>query len=149
MKESKTMRVVPEPPAKTTLCVPHEGLIVKHPTGVWWEAQAGGVACTHPKAEGFFIPLTPDPEIRRLLCRLCCGNRRLGDSEIEKLAPLLKEDLPCLEIDRNLSHESTEGWLHVKIDSEKAKDEPLLCAWIEYDKSFPFDRAVLVCTNCD
>jgi len=30
-------------------------LIVKHPTGIVYEVQAGGIGCTHPKVEGFIL----------------------------------------------------------------------------------------------
>lgn len=32
-------------------------LIVKHPTGVFYEVQAGGLGCTHPNCQGFVIDL--------------------------------------------------------------------------------------------
>lgn len=32
-------------------------LVVSHPTGVWYEVQAGGMACMHPECEGFVVSL--------------------------------------------------------------------------------------------
>ena len=33
------------------------GIIVCVPTGVSWSNQAGGTACSHPEAEGVYVPL--------------------------------------------------------------------------------------------
>lgn len=32
-------------------------LVICAPTGIFYDAQCGGTGCTHPKAEGFFLPL--------------------------------------------------------------------------------------------
>ncbi len=33
------------------------GFIVPMHSGVWWENQAGGTCCAHPRVEGVFVPL--------------------------------------------------------------------------------------------
>lgn len=38
-------------------CSPVCGLIIPYPTGVRWSNQAGGIQCTHPSCEGFYVPL--------------------------------------------------------------------------------------------
>lgn len=42
------------------------GIIILKSTGIFWENQTGGTLCSHPKAEGIFIPLPghwkPDPD---------------------------------------------------------------------------------------
>lgn len=32
-------------------------LVICAPTGIFYTAQCGGIGCTHPSAEGFFLPL--------------------------------------------------------------------------------------------
>jgi uncharacterized protein DUF6210 len=163
MKESKTMRVVPEPPRKTTFYVPQEGLILKHPTGVWWQGQAGGMACTHPEAEGVFIPLDVYDGISDALHEHCCWDTSLAKAQeiaVTRISKCLSEHLPFLHVDADFLADSTEAWLHVRIDAAKIHDglgqwtfnfiDPKDDKWQNAGKAqWPFDRAVLVCTNCD
>lgn len=32
-------------------------LLIPYPTGVYWDTQAGGLACSNPGVEGFLLPL--------------------------------------------------------------------------------------------
>jgi len=42
------------------------GLVICHPTGIWYTTQAGGTTCAHPSEEGFFVPLPFGVENDRL-----------------------------------------------------------------------------------
>jgi uncharacterized protein DUF6210 len=140
-----------------------EGLILKHPTGVWWQGQAGGIACTHPMAEGVFVPLDVDEEISDVLHDHCCYARPLSDFmalTVIQISDSLSKHLPFLRVDSDFLNDSTEAWLHVRIDATKIHDslglwvhnfiDPKVNEWQNAGKrSWPFDRAVLVCTNCD
>jgi hypothetical protein len=95
-------------------------VIVCHPTGVKYTAQAGGVGCTHPSAEGFLL-IMQDFDINDCSFGCYCLNR-LPDQR-EKLANLIHEMLikstkggrKELEFDFSRVDDLQEGWWPVKI----------------------------------
>lgn len=95
-------------------------VIVCYPTGVRYTAQAGGIGCTHPSAEGFLL-IMQDFDIDD--CSFGCSNLDRLPGKRLKLANfingvLIKETKGGkkeLEFDFSRVDELQEGWWPVKI----------------------------------
>jgi len=104
------------------------GLIISHPSGVWYEAQVGGYACLHPQMEGVYVPLWeefPDPQ-ETALYEYFTGPKWAGhcyDGIDDETADFIDRVLSSstytnnLKVDRNRLKECIEAWVYVDIAS--------------------------------
>lgn len=102
-------------------------LIVCHPTGVFYDAQCGGNACTHPSAEGFFLPMwdfCPELDDCEYGCAELTKSTCFDKPELrEKLACAIENELETfnrkygfkLFFDRSRIDELQEGWWPLRI----------------------------------
>lgn len=129
-------------------------LIVKAKTGIIYTNQTGGVACHHPKQEGFLIPLREamrskafDPgrwydEVPALDDKMC--------DEIE--AALNYRDfgwnISDIRVDRGAYNQ--EAWVHVRFRGDfEAKG---FCTDVNDDpqpEKYPLYEGILTWENCD
>lgn len=106
------------------------GLIICAPTGIRYTAQCGGMGCTHPSAEGFYLP-TWDLLPKLDDCEYGCSN--LTKSPLydrpelrKKLADAIDAALPAalakfsfkLRFDYDRIDELQEGWWPLLITGE-------------------------------
>lgn len=108
-------------------------LIYPCSSGIIFEAQAGGGACTHPEVEGVILPIQLQDTIENFL-RLTsgleemdpgCHGQQIKTEEANELDLLFVECEIPLVVNRDRMKESTEAWLHVRI---RRKDERWLPA---------------------
>ena len=103
-------------------------LIICAPTGIFYTAQCGGIGCTHPIAEGFFLPiweLLPGTDD----CEYGCSDLTKAGPSYDrpdlrkKLADVIDAALPeaCarfgfrLRFDHDRIDELQEGWWPLRI----------------------------------
>lgn len=96
------------------------GLIITRPSGVLYENQAEGYACSHPRAEGVFLPLPVRPGASELwgLQQHFTGKWGPIDEGSARTVDriLLRNGHKYLKVNRARLAESYEAWIHVLID---------------------------------
>lgn len=100
------------------------GLIVKHPSGVLYTNQTGGVSCMQPVEEGVLIPLATECSIEAKLADFFASHpATLSNADADSLDAILQTTEPpwviaptfFLEVDRGSLRDSMESWLHVRV----------------------------------
>ncbi|HET9366215.1 MAG TPA: DUF6210 family protein [Candidatus Angelobacter sp.] len=96
------------------------GLIIARPSGVLYGNQAEGYACSHPQAEGVFLPLPVQPGASELwsLQQHFRGEWGPIDEESARIVDriLRRNGHNYLKVNRARLTESCEAWIHVLID---------------------------------
>jgi hypothetical protein len=103
------------------------GLIVPHPSGVYYSNQTGGFSCSQPALEGIYLPLDADvkPEFKAELDQhFFFGPKYRGhcyngiDEETASFLDKLFTTEPAtndlqIQVDRSKLQHSMEAWIHV------------------------------------
>lgn len=118
-------------------------LIVCAPTGIFYTAQCGGIACAHPVAEGFCLPMFDILQVDQ--CDAGCTDIGYVPSITESFAAVLAERLPKeterysfrLDFDYSRLSELKEGWW------------PVIVRGTMHDVSDLNHKAYLHLGNCD
>lgn len=129
MEKPRETKLRVQPPAKLVIDVydilqdrDECALIICQPTGVYYTAQCGGMACTHPVAEGFFLPIwdiAPGVDDHEFGCSNLTKSPMHDRPDLrEKLAAAIDEALRefnqrygiQLYFDRERIDELQEGW---------------------------------------
>ena len=91
------------------------GLIVPAKTGVWYTNQTGGLLCSHPCIEGFFVPLEPSWHLEpSILENAGCGDDEYDFALVQKWIDandLAMTFEPCPETTLPL----LEAWVPVRV----------------------------------
>ncbi len=99
------------------------GLIILYPSGVVYTNQTGGLLCTHPSAEGVFMPIgTPDQA--RTLARFFAGaSTTIGDAQRRHVDRTLDDNAETriLRVDPAEMDRSHEAWIYVTIASQPGR----------------------------
>ncbi len=104
-------------------------LIICAPTGIIYTAQCGGMACQHPEAEGFFLPiweLLPDIDDHEYGCSDLTKSPRHDRPDLrQRLADAIDKGLSAefqrrplgftLRFDHERIDELQEGWWPLRI----------------------------------
>lgn len=116
-----------------TFIVDHDdtcALVICAPTGIFYEAQCGGMGCTRPRAEGFFLPLWDiAPQIDE--CAMGCFDlsqhvarpefdrpdlrKALADAIDAAIAPMEQRYSFSLRFDYSRIDQLEEGWWPLRI----------------------------------
>jgi Family of unknown function (DUF6210) len=119
------------------------GLIIQHPSGVFYTNQVGGHGCFHPEVEGVFFPLQTDVnryELNTLEQHFKRSWDALNEFEANLVDTVLQRssrNLNWISVDRSRLKHSFEAWIYVKLNPKKTKMDELLIG---------FDEAVGVLT---
>lgn len=125
-------------------------LIIRHPTGVYYSNQCGGMLCTHPEFEGYALWVNEEMECEYVTHEHLCGMTYSEDwhqtwmqaaSELnEYLSKLADSNTFTFEFDYDNIREMQEGCIPVLISGK----------WEQYDGP-EYDRApaILFTGNCD
>ncbi len=121
------------------------GLVVPHPTGIWYKQQTAGHLCNHPVMEGFYVPLPPT----------CSPSERLenegGRYSITRVQALLDSNEALRRVLRPLTRKEqaeTVGWQHFEeawVPLVVRKD-PKEGAWEEAELLKPLRGRVVLLT---
>ena len=105
------------------------GVIIAHPTGVWYTNQVGGYACDHPSMEGAFVPLmNPNIDQQKVLEDYFTGPTWHGhcyngiDDETADFVDGVMATSPLtrrLTVHRAMLNDAEEGWIHVCITPDE------------------------------
>jgi hypothetical protein len=124
------------------------GLIVLHPSGVFYTNQVGGHGCFHPEVEGIFIPLQTDInryELNTLEQHFKGSWAALNEFEANLVDTVMQRssrDLNWISVDRSRLKDSFEAWVYVKLNPKKTKVHDIVSG---FDDSF----GVLTWPNSD
>ena len=129
----------------------HLYLIAEKPTGVEYEAQVGGIMCSHPSVEGAVIAVAVDHKeaVGGFMCEVgCYGESGWTTERIEKANEMLGglgwdvfTEIVDLRLDTDRLSESTEGWWRVQFTVRSE---------YTYPKVVPVECVGVVCgPNCD
>lgn len=121
-------------------------LIVEHKTGFEWEAQCGGINCTHPSLKGMAIPMGGLLEFFSG-CEFGCGYISEDEPSRKKLAVEIGNRLENantqkmrIQFDYERIDELQEGWFPVIVTGK----------WGYWDElSFEASKGYLHTGNCD
>ena len=112
------------------------GLILLHGSGVFYTNQTGGHACSHPEAEGTYVPLHDELLRQQKLLREHFTGPKWGgwctDGIDEETAVFIDEVLArspytdMLRVDRGRHEESHEAWIYVRIEVAEGEAGRLL-----------------------
>jgi len=139
------------------------GVIIEHPTGVFYSNQSGGTGCLHPKIEGIFVPfgndvlldghrfISPENDLGSYFEGAKYGGTgaTLGidyeDADvIDAILAKARVD-QWIEVDRSRLKESCEAWVFVMILQDEKDDGLSICSGFgPYPK-----RGVLIWGNSD
>jgi len=96
------------------------GLILLVPSGVLYKTQAEGLACSHPQAEGVFVPLRVRPgaaEMHALTQHFRGGPGPINESSADVVDGILRRNgHGHLKVNRARLEESYEAWIRVLVD---------------------------------
>ena len=105
------------------------GLILLAQTGVFYTTQAEGMACSHPKAEGVFVPIPVKPGAQEIWVLQQCFRGELGpiskDSAEIVDRTFKRNGHVYLKVNRARLNESYEAWIHVLVDDSQKPELPL------------------------
>lgn len=101
---------------------PYPALILPCESGILFEQQTGGLACSHHQIEGLFLPLPVQSHNLHMFMEALevihpgCYGHSLTFEEACKLddAVIKRYNVP-LEVNKEKRGESTEAWVHVRI----------------------------------
>ena len=114
-------------------------LILKHPTGIFYTNQVGGVGIYHPEIEGFAVPVSLDWSLfEDLLNDAWRGT--ISDAQYKEMEEHLLDYADDLKLIRN-REEDAEAWVHVKVVDSPTKRPEL--------RMFGGFEGVLTWTNSD
>ena len=114
------------------------GVIIKHPTGVLYSNQAGGMCCSHPEEEGYYLPLNDTfkwDDGNSFHDEICTfAPQEVSEGVIAEINDCLSGfniyiDVPSrdariigrqfeqvgIEVDRDCLHELQEAWIPVRL----------------------------------
>ncbi len=109
------------------------GLILAHPSGVFYSSQTGGYACHHPQLEGAFIPLDETKGFESVLEDHFTGEKWGGhcykgidEETADFIDNLLNRSYiaKLLKVDRDRLSDCEEAWIHVIVEREPAESWP-------------------------
>src|ERR1700743_2131189 len=101
------------------------GLIIQHPSGVFYTNQVGGHGCFHPEVEGVFFPLQTDVnryELNTLQQHFKGGWEALNEFEANLVDTVLRRssrNLNWISVDRSRLKDSFEAWVYVLLNPKK------------------------------
>lgn len=129
-------------------------LILEDDTGFLYEAQTGGIACSHPVVRG--VPLFPfwlhtfeESALAELGCQFGCFATPFTEDaadHIEKVWPQPFGNGWWIQLDRDRLSESMEAWFPVRVifvGGPMSYEDPKMIAWLENR------RGILIMRNCD
>ena len=135
-------------------------LILHEPTGIYYTNQAGGMACSHPEAEGVLVFV--GDRFNRIYDRLSYYSFSLLDDDREGLK---KEDADYLDsifmrkakylrVDRSKLEESMEAWIHVVLELgfpkiEEGDIDPMFSGLSPFCSGFDCKSGILTWDNSD
>lgn len=137
---------------KIELCEAGAGLLIPHPSGVVYQAQARGFSCEQVELEGVFVPFG-DPRLGPPLEAWFEGPKYQGSGarhgldledadQIDRVLRAWHPERIAVTVDRARLRDSFEAWVHVVIHGD---DEPY-----PFSGFGPYPRtAVLTWTNSD
>jgi hypothetical protein len=128
------------------------GLIIEHPSGVFFTNQTRGVCCDHPEIEGVFVPLDAEASWLRLNAHFEGPKYRgtgamhgLDEEDAVFIESVLRDGrigVPVM-VDRSRLDDSHEAWVHVLIEGE-TEPFPTISGFGPYPR-----RGVLTWPNSD
>lgn len=128
------------------------GLILLHKSGIFYTNQTGGHSCSHPEAEGIFIPLVDEMVNQQdLLFQHFTGPKWAGwcnDGIDVESAVVIDQILDksshtkFLKVDHGRLADSHEAWVYVTIESPP---DPDALPW----KGFASMKGILTWENSD
>lgn len=108
-------------------------LLVPAPTGIVYQAQAGGTVCLQPALEGFLVPFGNDVELddhrvisleNELFSELASHGQSFDSEMADRLDALLQRygeshyrPMSRVRVNRDRLHESFEAWVHVIVSA--------------------------------
>lgn len=125
-------------------------VIVEEPTGIQYEGQVGGMACLHPRVEGFLLPLSPEgwKSLEAISCPAACWGASISESLADVISAAWPEGFGVVQIlfDRERIDSGTECWFPVRIEAPAPQETYRnrdLC-WLDGKKGW-----LLMPDNCD
>jgi len=146
-------RIKLDKPLVQLWCGQRLGLIVLHPSGVYYSNQTGGHACLHPLAEGIFVPIRDDTlDLEKELKDYFVGPKWKGwcSEGIDEETATFVDDVLAkshltrdVTVNRNRIIDSHEAWVYVDYRNPKTAD------WNSEITGFGQCQAVLTWENSD
>ncbi len=125
------------------------GLIITFPSGVVYQNQTEGIACSHAEAEGVFLPLSVKPGASEMWAFGQHFHGKIGpiDQDAARIVDriLRRNGHTYLMVNQTRLAESYEAWIHVFIDEAEKPLLPLRMAVSGFGKC----EGILTWSNSD
>ena len=127
-------------------------LVIEYPTGIFYENQCGGVACSQEEIEGVLVPLgLPREDAERFMTapfpRAAPVNVEVADMLDEILASAAFAKY--VKVDRSRLIDSCEAWVFVVAETPEDSELQLYGPYFGAPRGFGTVRGVLTWPNSD
>jgi hypothetical protein len=127
-------------------------LIIEYPTGVLYENQCGGVACSQEDLEGVLVPVgLPPVDAERVMALPFPGGAALNAEVADMIDEILASVsfAKYLRVDRSRLSDSCEAWVFVVAETPQDSDFQIYGPYFGSPRGFGTVRGVLTWPNSD